>query len=110
MSDEPKPKPASEDPKSLQNGLGLDNLLAGDKPITKPVKPSSKVEKVVEKVVEAKVKGTEAKGEEKDDKEKEETPDIATVQKQLKDTRDYATKEAQRSKDLQKKQENLERR
>lgn len=101
MSDEPKPKPASEDPKSLQNGLGLDNLLAGDKPITKPVKPSSKVEKVVEKVVEAKVKG-EPKPDEKDGAKPEETPDIATLNKQLKDTRDYATKVNKDNQELKK--------
>ena len=61
MSDEPKPNAASEDPKSLQNGLGLDTLLAGNKPITKPSKPSSKTDKVVEKVVEAQVGKPESK-------------------------------------------------
>ena len=32
MTVEPKPKAASEDPKSLQNGLGLDTLLSPRNP------------------------------------------------------------------------------
>lgn len=101
MSDEVVPKAASEDPKSLQNGLGLDNLLAGDKPLTKPAKPSSKADKVVEKAVDAKVK-SEPKADAKEAAKADETPDIATLNKQLKDTRDYATKVNQTNKDLQK--------
>jgi hypothetical protein len=100
MSDEPKPNAASEDPKSLQNGLGLDTLLAGDKPITKPSKPSSKTDKVVEKVVEAKVGKPESKPDAKGDAEKE-PDDLATLSKRLKDTRDYATKVDQKNKDLE---------
>ena len=102
MSDEVAPKRASEDPKSLQNGLGLDTLLPKDGPITKPSNKSPKpADKAVEKVVDAKVKGTESKGDAKEDA-KDEPPDIATISKQLKDTRDYATKVNQTNLDLKK--------
>lgn len=96
MPDEIKPKAASEDPKSIQNGLGLDALLDG--PLTKP-KPSSKTDKVEEKV-DAKVKGSEPKSEVKE-VVKTEAVDMATIQKQLKDTRDYATKVNKDFKELQ---------
>jgi len=108
MSEEVKPKPASEDPKSLQNGLGLDDLLKGDKPITKP---SSKAPKAAEKV-EAKGEtpaAPAAKADEKDAKPAE--PDtVDSLAKRLKDTRDYATKVDQRNKELLKKQTDLEKR
>ena len=99
MSDEKEvvAKPASEDPKSLQNGLGLEALL--DKPnITKlPKAPSLK--KKVEKVAEADDKVVEPKtdAKEKVDAKSDELPDLNTLQKQLKDTRDYATKVNQKN-------------
>ena len=108
MAAEPKPKAASEDPKSLQNGLGLDNLIKADQPVTKPSKPSPAPVKVAEKVVEP--KAGEAKAETKEAAKVEEPLTIEVLEKRLKDTRDYATKEAQKSKELLKKQADLEKR
>lgn len=109
MAAEPKPKAASEDPKSLQNGLGLDNLIKADQPVTKPSKPSSAPVKVAEKV-EAKQAESASKGEAKEAAKVEEPLTIEVLEKRLKDTRDYATKEAQKSKELLKKQADLEKR
>ena len=109
MTVESKPKAASEDPKSLQNGLGLDTLLPPDKPITKPAKPSPAPVKAAEKAptdenvepkAEVKVAAT------KDAKEPKEgaddAADVGTLNKRLKDTRDYATKLGQENKELKK--------
>lgn len=109
MATEPKPNAASQDPTSLQNGLGLDNLIKAGQPVTKPTKPSSAPAKAVEKV-EAKPDAVASKGETKEAAKVEEPVTIETLEKRLKDTRDYATKEAQRSKELQKKQIDLEKR
>ena len=108
MTVEPKPKAASEDPKSLQNGLGLDTLLSPEKPITKPAKPSPVPPKAAEKAstdenVEPKA---EVKVAAKETKEKEADgdgdADVGTLNKRLKDTRDYATKLGQENKELKK--------
>lgn len=92
MSDTAKP---SNDPKALNNGLGLEKML-------EPVKPSStKVEQADAKAP-SEPKGeskadtkagakVDAKGDTKDTKD-EKPVDLATMSKQLKDTRDYATK------------------
>ena len=110
MSTEPKPKAASEDPKSLQNGLGLDTLLSPEKPITKPAKPSPAPPKAAEKAstdekvepkAEVKVAATkDAKQEPKEDAD--DAADVGTLNKRLKDTRDYATKLGQENKELKK--------
>lgn len=112
MTVEPKPKAASEDPKSLQNGLGLDTLLSPEKPITKPAKPSPVSPKAAEKAstdekveskAEVKVAATK---DAKETKEKEADgdgdADVGTLNKRLKDTRDYATKLGQENKELKK--------
>ena len=110
MTVEPKPKAASEDPKSLQNGLGLDTLLSPEKPITKPAKPSPAPVKAAEKAstdekvepkAEVKVAATkDAKQESKEDADGD--ADVGTLNKRLKDTRDYATKLGQENKELKK--------
>lgn len=110
MSAEPKPKAASEDPKSLQNGLGLDTLLSPEKPITKAAKPSPAPVKAAEKAptdekveskADVKVTATkDAKQEPKEDGEGD--ADVGTLNKRLKDTRDYATKLGQENKELKK--------
>ena len=105
MTVEPKPKAASEDPKSLQNGLGLDTLLSPEKPITKPAKPSPAPVKAAEKASpdeKADVKGAakDAKQEPKEDGDGD--ADVGTLNKRLKDTRDYATKLGQENKELKK--------
>ena len=105
MTAEPKPKAASEDPKSLQNGLGLDTLLSPEKPITKAAKPSPAPVKAAEKASpdeKADVKGAakDAKQESKEDADGD--ADVGTLNKRLKDTRDYATKLGQENKELKK--------
>ena len=109
MTVEPKPKAASEDPKSLQNGLGLDTLLSPEKPITKPAKPSPVSPKAAEKAstdekvepkAEVKVATKDAKQEPKEDADGD--ADVGTLNKRLKDTRDYATKLGQENKELKK--------
>lgn len=108
MTVEPKPKAASEDPKSLQNGLGLDTLLSPEKPITKAAKPSPAPVKAAEKAsTDEKVESkAEVKVATKDAKEKEADgegdADVGTLNKRLKDTRDYATKLGQENKELKK--------
>lgn len=108
MTAEPKPKAASEDPKSLQNGLGLDTLLSPEKPITKAAKPSPAPVKAAEKAsTDEKVESkAEVKVATKDAKEKEADgegdADVGTLNKRLKDTRDYATKLGQENKELKK--------
>ena len=105
---EPKPKAASEDPKSLQNGLGLDTLLSPEKPITKPAKPSPAPSKAAEKApTDEKVESrADVKVAAKETKEKEADgdgdADVGTLNKRLKDTRDYATKLGQENKELKK--------
>lgn len=108
MTVESKPKAASEDPKSLQNGLGLDTLLSPEKPITKPAKPSPAPVKAAEKAstdekvepkAEVKVAAKEAKEKEADG---DGDADVGTLNKRLKDTRDYATKLGQENKELKK--------
>lgn len=105
MTAEPKPKAASEDPKSLQNGLGLDTLLSPEKPITKAAKPSPAPVKAAEKAspdekADAKGATKDAKQEPKEDGEGD--ADVGTLNKRLKDTRDYATKLGQENKELKK--------
>lgn len=109
MTVEPKPKAASEDPKSLQNGLGLDTLLSPEKPITKPAKPSPAPPKAAEKAstdenvepkAEVKVAATKDAKEPKEDAD--DAADVGTLNKRLKDTRDYATKLGQENKELKK--------
>lgn len=109
MTVEPKPKAASEDPKSLQNGLGLDTLLSPEKPITKAAKPSPAPVKAAEKAstdekveskAEVKVATKDAKQEPKEDADGD--ADVGTLNKRLKDTRDYATKLGQENKELKK--------
>ena len=109
MTVEPKPKAASEDPKSLQNGLGLDTLLSPEKPITKPAKPSPAPSKAAEKAstdenvepkAEVKVAATKDAKEPKEDAD--DAADVGTLNKRLKDTRDYATKLGQENKELKK--------
>ena len=108
MTVESKPKAASEDPKSLQNGLGLDTLLPPDKPITKPAKPSPAPPKAAEKAsTDEKVEPkAEVKVAAKETKEKKADgdgdADVGTLNKRLKDTRDYATKLGQENKELKK--------
>ena len=108
MSAEPKPKAASEDPKSLQNGLGLDTLLSPEKPITKAAKPSPAPVKAAEKApTDEKVEPkAEVKVAPKETKEKEADgegdTDVGTLNKRLKDTRDYATKLGHENKELKK--------
>lgn len=109
MTVESKPKAASEDPKSLQNGLGLDTLLSPEKPITKPAKPSPAPVKAAEKAstdekvepkAEVKVAATKDAKEPKEDAD--DAADVGTLNKRLKDTRDYATKLGQENKELKK--------
>lgn len=109
MTVESKPKAASEDPKSLQNGLGLDTLLSPEKPITKAAKPSPAPVKAAEKAstdekveskAEVKVATKDAKQEPKEDADGD--ADVGTLNKRLKDTRDYATKLGQENKELKK--------
>lgn len=109
MTVESKPKAASEDPKSLQNGLGLDTLLSPEKPITKPAKPSPAPSKAAEKAstdenvepkAEVKVAATKDAKEPKEDAD--DAADVGTLNKRLKDTRDYATKLGQENKELKK--------
>ena len=109
MTVESKPKAASEDPKSLQNGLGLDTLLSPEKPITKPAKPSPVPSKAAEKAptdekvepkAEVKVAATKDAKEPKEDAD--DAADVGTLNKRLKDTRDYATKLGQENKELKK--------
>lgn len=109
MTVESKPKAASEDPKSLQNGLGLDTLLSPEKPITKAAKPSPAPVKAAEKAstdekvepkAEVKVATKDAKQEPKEDADGD--TDVGTLNKRLKDTRDYATKLGQENKELKK--------
>ena len=109
MTVESKPKAASEDPKSLQNGLGLDTLLSPEKPITKPAKPSPVPPKAAEKAstdekveskAEVKVAATKDAKEPKEDAD--DAADVGTLNKRLKDTRDYATKLGQENKELKK--------
>ncbi len=90
-------KPASEDPKSLQNGLGLEALLPATGPITKPKEPSPAK---AEKVVEAKGDKPAPKVDAKDDKP---ATDIPTLEKRLKDTRDAFTKSNQKNVELERK-------
>lgn len=94
-------KPASTDPNSLQNGLGLEALLPATGPITKPSsasKAAPKSEKVTQPDVEpVDVKPTPVKKVVADEKP---ATDIPTLEKRLKDTRDAFTKSNQEKAEL----------
>lgn len=109
------PAPASKTPKSLSNGLGLEKLLTGaPKPSSpkkvekaedtqedtseakpEPKKPAPKAAPKAKPVAAQKAQEVEAKKEEKQ-------PDtVESLSKQLKDTRDYATKVNKKNLELQ---------
>jgi len=97
--DDVQAKPASTAPKSLQNGLGMEALFAGDPP------PRPKKEKAVPPAKEKATPEGEPPAETKPDKKVEakkddEPTDFETLKKQLKDTRDYATKTNKENKEL----------
>lgn len=99
--DEVKAAPASTDPKSLQNGLGLEKLFV-QKPSTTVVKAPVKADAVKVTEDEKKPDPAPKKVAVKTETPKEEKPaDLDSLSKQLKDTRDYATQVNQKNKDLE---------
>jgi hypothetical protein len=107
--DEVTPTPASTDPKSAQNGLGLEAVLAA-----KPAKPSPPKDPVTGKFMKA---GGPTTGESNAPKQsaqpaKDATtskpPDIANLEKRLKDTRDFATQTKQENERLKERLKVLE--
>ncbi len=96
------PKSASTDPKSLQNGLGLDSFIPQVSASEKPAEPPSTPQ--VAATPEPKVeKPKEAPKDSKQDPEPTPEPtDLKTLEKRLKDTRDSFTKERKARTDLEK--------
>jgi len=90
--DEVTPTPQSAEPKSMQNGLGLEQLL------TTPKKPSPPKDPVTGKFLKA--DGSPGEPKVKGEAKPPETLDLETLNKRLKDTRDWATKTNQENESL----------
>jgi hypothetical protein len=98
--DEVTPSPQDPEPKSLQNGLGLEQLL--------PKKPSPPKDPVTGKFLKA--DGSPGVAKPKGETKPPDTPvdPLETLNKRLKDTRDYATRVDQENKGLKERLKVLE--
>ena len=92
-------------PEIAPEWLRTGHIAVPEKPITKPAKPSPAPPKAAEKAstdekVEPKAEVKVAAKETKEKKDGDGDADVGTLNKRLKDTRDYATKLGQENKEL----------